>query len=328
MSSSEQLRRRLEELNRRPLAKPPSEEKRRALEELRQRIAKMGRQPAPPSAPSAKPAGKGLVFRRDVPLRPPAAAPRRHAHGAVVRLESAVEGREVRAPDGSTVYLVEQHVDCTIRDNQEPDLACALGAALERQDSSLRPHLEHAQVNGPLQPQDLIFFDLETTGLSACPLFLIGIMVWDDGCLLTRQYFARDYSEERAALLHFLDQAAGKKLLVSYNGKSFDMPFLRTRSAAHRIPAPPELPHLDLLHSARRTWRWRLPDCRLQTVERWICSRVREGDIPSDQIPDAYHAYVHTGNAAEMIGVLEHNRLDLVTLGEICVRLPSPGVRP
>ena len=106
------------------------------------------------------------------------------------------------------------------------------------------------------------------------------------------------------------------------------MPFLRTRSAAHRIPAPPELPHLDLLHSARRAWRWDLPDCRLQTVERWICGRAREGDIPSDQIPDAYHAYVHTGNAAEMIGVLEHNRLDLVTLAEICVRLPSPGVRP
>jgi uncharacterized protein YprB with RNaseH-like and TPR domain len=58
--------------------------------------------------------------------------------------------------------------------------------------------------SGVLRPEELLFFDLETTGLSSSPLFLIGTMTWEGPGLVIRQYFARDYSQERAVVSLFL----------------------------------------------------------------------------------------------------------------------------
>jgi uncharacterized protein YprB with RNaseH-like and TPR domain len=110
---------------------------------------------------------------------------------------------------------------------------------------------------------------------------------------------------------------------VSFNGKSFDQPYVRTRAAANGVPYRLALDHLDLVHAARRIWKRTLPDCRLQTLERCICGRAREEDIPGHLIPDAYHTYVRTGNGAEMIDVLRHNFLDLVTMADLIIRLPG-----
>ena len=170
----------------------------------------------------------------------------------------------------------------------------------------------------------LAFFDLETTGLSSSPLFLIGAMVWQDGQLVSHQFFARDYSQEAGVVQLFGELAAGRKLLVSFNGKSFDAPFVLTRAAATGVPCRLDQAHLDPLHAARRAWGGRLPDCKLQTLECYVCGRTRADDIPGHMIPDAYHAYVRTGNASEMVSVLEHNFLDLLTLADLMTRLPAP----
>ena len=76
-------------------------------------------------------------------------------------------------------------------------------------------------------------------------------------------------------------------------------------------------PHLDLLGESRRAWRGGLPNCKLQTLEYHICHRTRTDDIPGHLIPEAYHSYVRTGDAAEMIQVIEHNLLDLVTMVDL-----------
>ena len=83
-----------------------------------------------------------------------------------------------------------------------------------------------------------------------------------------------------------------------------------------------DLAHFDLLHEARRIWKKRLPDCKLQTLEQYICKRIRYGDIPGDRIADAYHAYVRTGNARQVATILKHNMLDLITLGDLLTHLP------
>jgi uncharacterized protein YprB with RNaseH-like and TPR domain len=57
-----------------------------------------------------------------------------------------------------------------------------------------------------------------------------------------------------------------------------------------------------------------LPNFRLQTLERYICGRQRNGDIPGHEIPAAYHDYVRGGNLAAVEAILHHNALDLVTL--------------
>jgi uncharacterized protein len=82
-------------------------------------------------------------------------------------------------------------------------------------------------------------------------------------------------------------------------------------------------PHLDLLGESRRAWGRRLPNCKLQTLEHRICGRLREDDIPGHLIPEAYHEYVRTGDARQMLGVLHHNLLDLVTMADLLARLGS-----
>jgi uncharacterized protein YprB with RNaseH-like and TPR domain len=77
--------------------------------------------------------------------------------------------------------------------------------------------------------------------------------------------------------------------------------------------------HCDLLHHARRRWRERLPNCKLQTLEQAICGRRRRGDIPGRAIPLAYHEFVRTGDAWQMRNVLHHNALDLVTLLQLSI---------
>ncbi|MDP6546161.1 MAG: ribonuclease H-like domain-containing protein [Phycisphaerae bacterium] len=240
-----------------------------------------------------------------------------------VKLSDAVDGRETRSPDGAYSFLVESSLNASSDD--EGALSTYLISAMGDPNGALRGHLLRADPVGGdrLEPEDLAFFDLETTGLSSSPVFLIGVMVWADGGLVTRQFFARDYSEERAIVSMFADCLGGKKMLVSFNGKSFDLPYTRARAAATGVRFAFDGPHLDLLHVSRRAWKDRLPNCRLQTLEAHICGRHRTGDIPGHAIPQAYHDYVRTEDARQMVSTLEHNRLDLITLAELMIHLPA-----
>jgi uncharacterized protein YprB with RNaseH-like and TPR domain len=172
-----------------------------------------------------------------------------------------------------------------------------------------------------LAPETVVLLDIETAGLAAAPLFLIGALsLGPDGLTLT-QFFARGYEEE-AALLHLFSRSlASCRLVVTFNGASFDLPYLRDRSLYHRLP-PPLLPdHLDLLPAARRRFRGLLPDCRLQTLEQHVCRRRRLGDVAGDAIPQLYHDFVRTGHWPLLLPVFHHNALDLLTLAELLPHL-------
>ena len=173
---------------------------------------------------------------------------------------------------------------------------------------------------GEIGPEDILYVDVETTGLSAgTPLFLVGALVLKGGDLTVLQLLARDYTEEAPLLDYFSGTLGEAGLVISFNGKSYDLPYIRDRSAFHRIPFCLDQPHFDLLHEARRRWRERLPNCRLQTLERAICGRIRTDDIPGADIPDAYHRFVQTQNASQMRDILHHNALDLITMAQMVV---------
>jgi hypothetical protein len=132
------------------------------------------------------------------------------------------------------------------------------------------------------------------------------------------------------AMLDLLAELAGQAhLVVSFNGKSFDLPLIETRYLFHRRQTPfSSLPHLDMLHPARRLWR-RSGDssedpaasgCRLSALEAAICGHVREGDVPGFEIPSRYFHYVRTGDARPLATVFEHNRLDLLSLAFLTSR--------
>jgi uncharacterized protein YprB with RNaseH-like and TPR domain len=170
----------------------------------------------------------------------------------------------------------------------------------------------------------MLFLDIETCGLSGAPVFLVGLCMIGERNLVLRQLFARDYAEERA-LLHELSRlASGFDVLVTFNGKTFDVPFLRDRAVHHRIPFAFDLPHLDLLWLARRRWKGVLPDCRLKTLEWHVLRRRRAGDVSGAEIPGLYHDYVRRGEPHRLLPVFHHNLLDVVAMAELIPPLFDP----
>jgi uncharacterized protein YprB with RNaseH-like and TPR domain len=205
----------------------------------------------------------------------------------------------------------------------------------------------------------LVCFDLETTGLSGGAgtyAFLVGFGYFDDEGFRTRQFFLRGFGEERA-LLHAVeseiasDESLGRTVLVTYNGRAFDVPLIDTRYQMHRLGSPfGKLPHVDMLFPARRLWKRRVPadgrrptadgrdtrgtafspqpsavgleesapgSCALTAIERDILGLHRQDDVPGWEIPARYFGYTRTGDARGLAAVLEHNRLDLVSLGAV-----------
>jgi uncharacterized protein YprB with RNaseH-like and TPR domain len=172
-----------------------------------------------------------------------------------------------------------------------------------------------------------LFLDLETGGLSSSPVFLAGTMHWNGEDFVLRQYFARHYGEEAALLEALTAGAAGFETLVTFNGKSYDVPFLHNRAALHGVRIALPAAHLDLLHLSRRRWKHELRDCRLQTLEWHVCRRRRSGDVAGDEVPGLYHDYVRRGDPYRLIPVFHHNLLDVITMAEILRALGSPAPR-
>ncbi len=162
-----------------------------------------------------------------------------------------------------------------------------------------------------------LFLDLETGGLASSPVFLAGTMHWNGEDFVLRQYFARHYGEEVGLLEALREALRGFEYLVTFNGKSYDAPFLQNRAAVHAVPLALPPRHLDLLHVARRRWKGTLRDCRLQTLERHVTRRVRSGDVPGEEVPGLYHDYVRSGDPYRLVPVFHHNLLDVITMGEI-----------
>ncbi len=170
-----------------------------------------------------------------------------------------------------------------------------------------------------------LFLDTETTGLAGgtgTVAFLIGLGWFEGGGFVTRQLFARDYAEERATLLCLRELLRGREFLVSFNGKAFDAGLLATRFIMNRLPNPlAGLPHLDLLHPARRLLSHRLADRRLGALEASLLGFEREGDIPGSEIPQRYFDWLRRRDGRLMADVFMHNRLDILSLAALAAHL-------
>jgi len=116
---------------------------------------------------------------------------------------------------------------------------------------------------------------------------------------------------------------------MTFNGRSFDAPLLNTRFVLNRTINPAALvPHVDLLHVARRVFGRRLPDRSLGSLERVVLGFHRQGDVPGSLIPGLYTDFLRGGTAGPMLAVLDHNRLDLVALAALAARLEELWTDP
>ncbi len=162
-----------------------------------------------------------------------------------------------------------------------------------------------------------LYLDTETTGLSGgtgTVAFLVGLATFDESGLFVEQLLVRRLGEEAPMLAHVRERIEAASSLVTFNGKAFDMPLLRTRFAMSRQPAPPDRPHLDLLHVARRIHG---KGNRLTTLEDRVLGYVREGDVPSGEVSMRYLDFLRTGLESLLLGVVEHNLQDVISMAAL-----------
>lgn len=171
------------------------------------------------------------------------------------------------------------------------------------------------------EKEDFLFFDIETLGLFNRPIILIGVAKFNGENLLINQYFLKDLTQEPAALNEFSSFIGPNTVLASYNGKSFDVPYIRERLSYYGMQSHIEKPHFDMLHFSRRAWRNKYPNCRLVTLEKYLFGIERNDDVPSALVPEFYETYLRTGNIGPVIPIIEHNRQDLITLTMIFSKL-------
>lgn len=160
----------------------------------------------------------------------------------------------------------------------------------------------------------LLFLDTETTGLSGgsgtLP-FLVGLAFVDEGALVVEQLHLSGPGAERPLLQRLSERVEAASALVSFNGRSFDWPLLRTRFVMNRLTPPPPRVHLDLLHASRRVLRHWQRETRLCTVESAVLDVHRVGDLDGAQVPAAWFDFLRTGRVATLARVLSHNLQDL-----------------
>lgn len=172
---------------------------------------------------------------------------------------------------------------------------------------------------------EMLWFDIETQGGRGNPGFLFGAVFHDGRDWVLWQALARDESEEKAWMHLCAEIVAEHPRLVSYSGSKNDWPFLLGRWRVHGLAAPTPKDHLDLFDAAQSLYRGVLPSCRLVTLERHLCGRWREADLPSGYIPQAYQDWLTHRDGRLLAQVMLHNALDVVCLLELQPLLAAPS---
>ncbi len=185
---------------------------------------------------------------------------------------------------------------------------------------------------GAFDIEKALFLDTETTGLSGgagTVAFLVGVGYVEKGRLTVEQLLMPTYAHEAEMLERISTLMADKDTVIHFNGKTFDMPLLKSRFTMNRMADKYfDLHQLDLLHPAKRLWKLRLGSCRLCNLEKEILGIEREGDIPGSEVPERYFSYLKTGDFSLLEDIIDHNRQDIVTLMHLLLRLLGVYQRP
>lgn len=235
-----------------------------------------------------------------------------------VKIEEVVSGKFISTPFG----------DSFIRENYFPrDYRCGEVELFHIFQSSAKTISSLAR-DDRLKKIDIsktVFLDTETTGLAGGAgtyVFLVGVGYFEGDQFCVRQYFMRDYNEERALLSALNDLLSNFKAVVTYNGKTFDLPLMESRYIMSGMKMSLKNPyHFDLLYPARRLWKRRLENCSLSTVERDILGVIRDDDVPGYLIPEIYFSYLRTKDARALKQVFEHNLQDILSLVALVSRM-------
>jgi uncharacterized protein YprB with RNaseH-like and TPR domain len=164
------------------------------------------------------------------------------------------------------------------------------------------------------QKEDLLFYDIETLGMTHSPIILFGCGICRGNRLVTTQYLLRNISEEIAVLARIADLFRRHPVPVTYNGRTFDIPYTNSRLCFYGERELATEFQVDLLHPSRRLFGKELPDCRLGTVEEGILGIPRSRDLPGYLVPVYYRKYLETLDPKPLERIVTHNRNDVTSL--------------
>ncbi|WP_407670424.1 ribonuclease H-like domain-containing protein [Pallidibacillus pasinlerensis] len=181
-----------------------------------------------------------------------------------------------------------------------------------------KTNIEHPLSTKGFQPTDLFFFDTETTGLGGGvgnTIFLLGYAYFENDEVVVKQHLLPEPGGEIPLYDSFL-KSIDYTTLVTYNGKAFDWPQVKTRHTLVRehVPKLPQFGHFDLLHASRRLWKGELESVKLSIVEKEILGIEREDDVPGFLAPMIYFDFVETKNVDGIMKIMEHNEDDVLSL--------------
>ena len=183
----------------------------------------------------------------------------------------------------------------------------------------------------PVAPEDLLCLDTETTGLAGgtgTVAFMVGLAWLEGGSLRIVQWLLAGFAGEGGLLARVRERMALARVLVTFNGKSFDLPLLKARARLAGTEIPTDgLAHLDLLHVTRRLLQSGWPDCRLRTAETRALRLERADDLPGSEAPAAWRRWLERGDASLLGRVADHNRADLLALVALLALLERPTAR-
>lgn len=266
------------------------------LDELRRRMARIDRKYASPAKP----------------------VPRADTHPARYFVEEYLQGEEIETPHGKhfeTERLFERH----------RLHGCMEISSLEGLPDNLLDAISNGEVLAAPATR-WAFLDTETTGLaggSGTYAFVVGVGRITSEGFRVRQFFMRDHGEEPSLLHALAEHLAEFDVLVTYNGKTYDLPLLETRYRMSRFRPPfARMGHLDLLFGARRLWKLRFESCRLVDLEQQIFGVERQGDLPGEMIPYVYFEYLRTREAFRLVPIFHHNAIDILTLACLTAIVP------
>ncbi|WP_071459927.1 ribonuclease H-like domain-containing protein [Bacillus massilinigeriensis] len=187
------------------------------------------------------------------------------------------------------------------------------------------PELNHPLSAIGHKAEELFFFDTETTGLgggAGNTIFLLGHASVTDSKVILKQHFLPHPGAEIALYQSFLT-SVDYRTLVTYNGKSFDWPQVKTRHTLIRdhVPKLPSFGHFDLYHASRRMWKHKLERVKLAAVEKDILGLQRTQDVPGYLAPIIYFDYLERKDPEGIFGVLKHNEQDILSLITLYIHL-------
>ncbi|MFW6190471.1 MAG: ribonuclease H-like domain-containing protein [Candidatus Bipolaricaulota bacterium] len=173
------------------------------------------------------------------------------------------------------------------------------------------------EMAGLVDESEFAFVDIETLGLTNQPIFLLGLVRPVEDGMEIHQFLAGDPGQEMATLVRFAEELSEQGLILTYNGKNFDIPYIERRFAYYGERKKFSHPHIDLYLFARDVFGERTRNCQLNTIERSILGVRREVDIPSRLVPDFYQSYLEEANPGPLLPILAHHRQDMLSLAEL-----------